>query len=215
MTIDDILALVPEDQREQAKQAIDGLNPLSKIGSAAEAVDFIKSNSVLKRGYDTIARLAIEAHKERYETEELPKIKNALRDELSKELNPAETPDQKRLREMEQKLADKEKAEQQYQLKNRLRAKAKEVGVDEEIAEKLAFLQTDDHEAELTWFAERFESAVKSRADQEVNNRWPKGSPKTSAGGGGKITSVDQVPAEWTPQQYAKALEKGLVDYGD
>lgn len=215
MTIEQILALVPDEQRQEASEAINGLNPLDKIGSASEAVDFIKSNQVLRKGYDSIARMSIEAHKERYEAEELPKLKKTIRDELANELNPAETPEQKRLRELEQKLADKEKSEQMYQLKTSLRAKAKELGVDEDIAEKLALLQTDDHQGELAWFADKFQSAVKSTADNEINNRWPKGTPKSTAQVGGKITSIDQVPSNWTAKDYANAVEKGVIDYGD
>lgn len=213
MTQEELLELLPEDKKEEAKELFQNTNPLQGIEDADTAVEFIKSNDVLKRGYDKIAQTAIEAHKRKFEEERLPELKKSIRDELQKELNPEETPEQKRLRELEQQLAERDKKEKQYQLKEKLRGKAKELSFDEDLAERLVNLNTEDPETELENFASRFQQRVQELAEKEVANRWPNKKPKTSPNGSSKITSIDQIPEEWTAEDYARAKEAGQIDF--
>lgn len=213
MTVAEMLELIPEDKRGEAKELVEQQNPLESVRDADSAVEFIKSHDVLKRAYDKIAQSAVESHKKRFEEEKLPEIRKQLRDEVRKELNPEETLEQKRLRELEEQLRERDKKEQLYQTREKLRGKAKELGFDEDLAERFAYMQTEDPESELATFAERMQQAVQSAAEKEVNNRWPSKAPKTSAGTGGKIESADQVPSEWTPADYARAKEAGQIAY--
>lgn len=213
MTIDELMAIVPEEQRADVKALLDGANPLAKVVDADSAADFIANHDVLKRGRDKLVTAAIDSHKRKFEEEKLPEIRKALRDEVSKELNPEETPDQKRLRELEEQLRERESREKRYQLRDKLRGKAKEIGFDEELAERLVGLQTEDHEAELTTFAERFQTAVSQMAEAEVNKRWPDKSPKAPGSPSGTINSLEGLPQDLTPVQYAEMRRSGKIKY--
>lgn len=212
MTVDDIIAALPEEQQAEARATLDGLNPLSGVSDADSAVELIKSNEALRRGYDKIAQQAVEAHKAKFEADKLPELKKQWRDEVRKELQPEETPEQRRLRELEEQLSERDKKERLYQTRDKLRSKAKELGFDEGLAERFAYMQTDDPEAELSTFAEKMQAAVKSMAEKEVEARWPTKAPRNGTTGGGKITNADQVPSDWTPQDYARAVEAGTVE---
>jgi hypothetical protein len=212
MTISEVIELVPEDKREEARQALEGLDPFKGIQDAEGAVDFIRSNEKLKRGYDKIAQQAVESHKRKFEEEKLPELRNAWKDEVRRELNPEETPEQKRLRELEEQLRQRDEKERRYQLKDKLRAKAKELGFDEELAEQFVYMQTDDHDAVLSTFAERTRALAEKMADEEINKRWPTKTPRQSAGGGGnefaKMT-LDQIMtyAKQSPEAQAEVIE--------
>ena len=136
MTVDEVLQLIPEEQRDEAKQAIEGLNPLSSVQDADSALRLIEESDVLRRAKDKIAQQAVESHKRKFEEEKLPELQKQWKDEVRKELQPEETAEQKRLRELEETLKERDKREQMYQTKEKLRARAKEVGVDEDIAER-------------------------------------------------------------------------------
>lgn len=211
MTIDEVIALLPEESQAAARETIEGLNPLGSIQDAEQAVEFIRSNEKLKRGYDKIAQQAVESHKRKFEEEKLPELQKAWKDELRKELNPEETPEQKRLRELEEQLQQRDAKEASYKLKDKLRAKAKELSFDEELAERFVNMQSDDPETELETFAARMQEQVKAMAEAEVNKRWPTKGPRQNAGGGGKMKPAE-VPAEWTPADYAAALDAGQID---
>ena len=213
MTIDDLMAIVPEEQRADVKALLDGMNPLAKVTDADSAADFIASHDVLKRGRDKLVTAAIDSHKRKFEEEKLPELRKALRDEVAKELNPEETPDQKRLRELEQQLAERENREKRYQLKEKLRGKAKEIGFDEELAERLVGLQTEDHETELTTFADRFKASVNRMVEEEVNKRWPNKAPKANGSKAGVISEFQDIPEGITPEQYADMRSKGQIKY--
>lgn len=213
MTVEELLGLIPEENRDEASQVIKGLNPLGNVADADSAVDFIKSHDVLKRGYDKIAQAAVDAHKRKFEEDRLPEMRKAMRDELLKELKPEETPEQKRLRELEEQLRERDSREKLYQLKEKLRAKAKEVDFDEGLAERFAYMQTDDPESELTTFSDRVKALAKDLAEKEIASRWPQNRPKVSAQVAGKITEVSGVPEEWTQEQVAEAIEKGVIAF--
>jgi len=214
MTVDEVLQLIPEEQRDEAKQAIEGLNPLSSVQDADSALRLIEENDVLRRAKDKIAQQAVESHKRKFEEEKLPELQKQWKDEVRKELQPEETAEQKRLRELEETLKERDKREQMYQTKEKLRARAKEVGVDEDIAERFVNMNTDDPVAELDTFAERFKETLEQRTTEEINKRWPNRAPKTQPGSGGKITSMDQIPKDWTRDDYAAAVEAGQIDFG-
>ena len=215
MTVNDILQALPEDMRGDAEETLKGMsNPLEGLHGAEDAAQFIKSNDVLRRGLDSEISRAVDSHKKRFDDEKLPELKKSMRDELLKELNPTETPEQKRLRELEDQLKERDNRERLYQTKEKLRAKAKEVGFDEELAERFALMNTEDPESELMTFAEKVQAQAQKLAEAEIAQRWPSKAPKRNADGAtSKINSVDEVPSEWTPAQYADALDKGLIQF--
>lgn len=215
MTVKEILAALPEDVRADAQTTLEGLDPLSGVQDADSAVEFIKSNERLRRGFDKIAQQAVDAHKQRFESERLPELQKQLREEIRRELQPEETPEQKRLRELEEQLSERDKRERLYQTREKLRTKAKELSFDEELAERFAHMQTDDPEAELTKFAERMQAHVKTLADKEVNERWGTRAPKSGQPSSGKIERVEDVPGDWSREQIVAAMESGTISWGD
>lgn len=214
MTVEEMLQLVPEEKREEAKQTIEGLNPLNSLQDVDSAVSFMDSNDLLKRAKDKVAQQAAEANKRRFEEERLPELRKQMRDELAKELNPEETPEQKRLRELEEQIAERDRREQLYKKREQLRAKGKELGFDEELAERFAYMQTDNPESELETFAERMQKLVESQTEQRVAERWPNRKPQTSGSGvNGKITRIEDVPKDWSKEDIAKAMENGTIQW--
>lgn len=211
MTTAEMIELLPEEHRDEARQTLERFTALEDIRTADQAIEAIKGNESLKRGYDKIAQQAVETYKRRFEDEQLPEMRKTLREEVMRELQPEETPEQKRLRALEEELRQRDEKERLYQTRDKLRAKAKELGFDEELAERFAVMP--EPETELTTFAERMQQAIEKAAEKQVSERWGNRTPRTSAGGGGKITSIDQVPPEWTPADYARAVEAGQIDF--
>ena len=208
MTVDEILQFVPEDQRDDAKQAIEGSNPLASVQDADSAMQLIDEHETLRRAKDKIAQQAVESHKRKFEEDKLPELQKQWKDEVRKELQPEETPEQKRLRELEETLKERDKRERIYQTKDALRARAKEIGIDEDIAERFATVNVDDPVAELETFADRFKESVEKRATEEVNKRWPDRVPRqapSSIGGEMSRTDFDKL----SPGEKQKHLHGG------
>lgn len=192
MTIEELLGVVPEEKKEEVQELLQEINPLSKVQDADSAAELIANHDVLKKGRDKLVTSAIESHKRKFEEEKLPQLRKSVRDEVVKELNPEETPEQKRLRELEQQLQERERRERQYQLKEQLRTKAKELDFDEDLAEQFALLQAEDPSSELERFANRFREMVQSKAEKEVATRWPDKKPKSSQEvKGGELTRAE------------------------
>lgn len=212
MTVEQILELIPEENRGDAEQAIRGLNPLDGL-SKDRALDFMRNTDVLRSALDAEVSRAVEANRRKFDEEKLPELRKSMRDDILKEINPTETPEQKRLRELEDQLKERDNRERLYQVKEKLRAKAKELGFDEDLAERFALMQTDSPEDELATFAERVKSQAQKIAEAEIAQRWPSKQPRVNGSAPGKITAVDDVPKEWSAQDYAKALEKGVINY--
>jgi hypothetical protein len=68
----------------------------------------------------------------------LPEILKEKEEEIRKKYNPEETPEQKRIRDLEQKIADNEKMQLTNLVKDQLSLVAKDKEFDSEIARKLA-----------------------------------------------------------------------------
>lgn len=93
--------------------------------------------------FDSVHRTGIEKGVDNYKTgkmaDEWKEKENAIRAEV----NPKETPEQKRIRELEDKISNSEKVQLMNLVKDQLSAKAKELEFDSEIARKLAPLGDD------------------------------------------------------------------------
>lgn len=212
MTVEQILELIPEENRGDVEMAIRGMNPLDGL-TKDKAFDFMRNTDVLRSALDAEVSRAVEANRRKFDEEKLPELRKSMRDDILKEINPTETPEQKRLRELEDQLKERDNRERLYQVKEKLRAKAKEIGFDEDLAERFALMQTDSPEEELATFAERVNSQAQKIAEAEIAQRWPSKQPRVNGSAPGKITAVDDVPKEWSAQDYAKALEKGVINY--
>jgi len=112
---------------DELEKLVNDLDPLKNITTKEQAIDFMNRNSVFKSGIDSVISTAVASHDERFQKEKLPGILKEETEKIRLELNPKETPEQKRLRELEEKLAQADKRETVNKLKMELREKAKEL----------------------------------------------------------------------------------------
>lgn len=150
---------------------------------AKQAIDYIRAIPSLRSAYDAALNTEYNRAVKKYEEEKLPEKEKELRESIRKELNPTETEDQKQIRELREKLEAKEKAEALTERKEALRAKAKDFGVDPDIAADFA-LYGDDGETYLKrhaeWHKKELDAIKAETAKGAFGNRTPQagGAPK-------------------------------------
>jgi hypothetical protein len=104
------------------------LDPLSGLTTIDHALDFMGRNDLFSRALKKHETTAIEKHDEKFTTTKLPEILKAEREKIVKELNPEETPEQKRIRELEDREKQRDKSDAEKDLRIELQKKAKEIG---------------------------------------------------------------------------------------
>jgi hypothetical protein len=178
----ELLELIKSVAKEGAdfteiEKTIGTLNPLTGLSTKEEAWDFVvKEKGLLLSAFDM-------KQTERAETIETNLRKGKIADEwkeretaLRKELNPEETPEQKTLREMSEKIASMESDKSTTSLKSELSKKAQELEFDPIKAQDYAVYgdqAMDKLEADATWFKEQLES----RLSAEMKKQFPGGPP--------------------------------------
>lgn len=149
-----------------------------------QAMEYIRRIPSLKNALNSELNKEFIRATEKYEKEKLPEKEKELREAIRKELNPDETPEQKQIRELREKLEAKERAEAISERKEALRAKAKDYGIDPEIAADYASYG-DDAENVLKRHAEWHKKeldAVKEQASRATfGNRTPTGGSSSNA----------------------------------
>lgn len=170
--MDDLLQFVPEDKREEF------LNVAKNYVKADP--DEIKRNTSL---FDRIVDGPIRTREKNLREIEFPKLLEAEKDRLRKEFAPKEeTPEQSRLRELENKLAAKEAKELEFERRNSLRSKYKDVAPD--IAERLHLLDDESVDGVVNHIGE-----LKNRiAELEKVNRYGSKAPS-----GGVATAPNDI----------------------
>ena len=143
---------------------------------AKQAIDYIRAIPSLRSAYDAALNTEYNRAVKKYEEEKLPEKEKELRESIRKELNPTETEDQKQIRELREKLEAKEKAEALTERKEALRARAKEYGVDPDIAADFA-LYGDDGETYLKrhaeWHKKELDAVKEQSSKAAFGNRTP------------------------------------------
>lgn len=175
--MDDLLEFVPEDKRE----AFTGKWKESGYGKLTDeiALEHVTKSQSLR---DKVATPIAEAALKNFQEKKLPDILKAEREKLVKELHPEETPEQKRIRELEEKLSEKDRREAAENKKAALRKKAGELGYDITKAERLAALE--DADDVLADFAADRAELLKKIEDLEKQIKFGARPP---AGGGGSM----------------------------
>lgn len=150
---------------------------------AKQAIDYIRAIPSLRSAYDAALNTEYNRAVKKYEEEKLPEKEKELRESIRKELNPTETEEQKQIRELREKLEAKEEAEALTERKEALRAKAKDFGVDPDIAADFA-LYGDDGETYLKrhaeWHKKELDAVKEQSSKAAFGNRTPQagGAPK-------------------------------------
>jgi hypothetical protein len=151
-------------------QYLEGFNPLAALKDPKEAHGLVESHGALKAYRDSFVTRSLDTYREKT----LP----GLIDEEMKKRHPEETPEQKRIRELELKIEAKERREQESARKETLRSKAKELGFDPDLAADFAFLDEEAATAALS----RHSEAYKAHEKRIRNELLAKGNPPPDGG---------------------------------
>jgi hypothetical protein len=173
-------------------------NPLQGIETIDQALELIKSNKTLQRALDSETSKRVDNALDRFQEEKLPNLLKEKEEILRKELNPEETPEQKRIRELEERiqLADQKEAmnKRKAELRDKAKAYAQEKGIDFDplMAEKFASFG-DNAENELISTIDYFDSYAKKAIDSTLKGAFKGKAPE---GGNGPVLDATQKIAE-------------------
>jgi len=139
----------------------------------------------VRRIIDAEISRAVERHDEKFREEKLPKMLDEERSKIRAELNPEETPEQKRIRELEEWKANAEREREYIARKDALRKKAGELGISElglspDDFEPFAQLG-DQAESMLASFVERTKDAWTKSLDQKIKERYKGATPSAGS----------------------------------
>lgn len=144
-----------------------------------QAMEYIRRIPSLKNALNSELNKEFIRATEKYEKEKLPEKEKELREAIRKELNPDETPEQKQIRELREKLEAKERAEAISERKEALRAKAKDYGIDPEVAADYASYGDDAEnflKRHAEWHKKELDAVKAESAKATYGNRTPSGS---------------------------------------
>jgi len=155
---------------EDVKELLSGLNrvELAEVKKYLDSTD--DGRKFLQSEKDRHFTSGLDTWKEK----SLPELIKAERDKLKAELNPAETPDQKRLKELEDTIADqklKEAEREQELLKERLTNKAKDILSEKKLPTSLVDFFVGKDEGITTENIEAFSKVFDEAVVAEVNTR--------------------------------------------
>ena len=102
------------------------------------AIAFIVNTPALNSAHNSAITQAIQTHDAKFTADKLPQIEKDLREKLMAELNPKETPEQKKIRELSEALEGMKRKDAEAALRDTLRNKAKEIGYDITLADRFA-----------------------------------------------------------------------------
>jgi nucleotide-binding universal stress UspA family protein len=206
----------------EAEELYQKENPLQRIETVEEALSLIKENKTLLKALDHETSKRVDNALERFQENRLPEILKSKEEEIIKSLNPEETPEQKRIRELEEKVKSAEQKEAMQKRRQELREKAKayaeEKGVkfDPSRAEVFASLG-DDAENLVIDTIDYFGSYAKEVTDSALKSAYKGGAPKA---GGGEPADFNQRIADLKKEgnldkaasEYFTALRSGVLN---
>lgn len=161
---------------DEGLQLVRDLDPLKNIDSREAAIDFMKRNDKFKSALDYEVQQAVETNSKKFSETKLPELIKAERQKIMQELNPEETPEQKRVRELEEKIAERDARDARRELEASLRTKAQELGFDPLRAERYAALGEGAMDA-LAQDVEWFNATMKAKLDEAVKGRYKTDTP--------------------------------------
>lgn len=173
--------------KANAKEGADLKEATKLIDSYAEvtpdrAAELVRDKEV-RRLIDAEISRAVERHDERFREEKLPKILDEERGKIRAELNPEETPEQKRIRELEERIAKQDAERQRIERRDALRKKfgelgGNEIGLSPEDIEPFAGLENADEFLES--FIGRAKEAFTTNLDAKLKERYAGKAPEAS-----------------------------------
>lgn len=170
----------------------------------AEALEFIKRTPALRSALDAEKNREYDRAIEKFRAEKLPDIEKELKDKVYKELHPEETAEMRRIRELEEKLGAKEKAEAINLRKSALMEKAKEFEIDPMIAADYAAFG-DEAENVMKKHAEWIKGRLEGVKSETVKGVYAGAPPK---GGAVPVSGVKDM----TPDQAMEYAKRGPAE---
>lgn len=161
----------------EAENLIEAENPVHSIKTKDEALQFIERTPFFREALDSATSRRVENALTRFKEEKLPGMKKTWEEDLRKELNPEETPEQKKIRELEEWKAEQLKSAEGEALKAELRKQAKDLGMDPLKAERY-HVYGEKASDFLKQDREEFKTEIDSRLDSEIKNRFGGEPPK-------------------------------------
>jgi len=172
-----------------------------------KAIEYIRAVPSLRSAYDAALNREFDRAVKKYEEEKLPEKEKELKEAIRRELNPTETPEQKENRELKEKLRQKDIAEALANKQNALRAKAKDYGVDPEVAADYARYGDDAEDIlkrHAEWHKKELDAVKAETARTTFGNKTPTG--------GGSLNSKPQAEFfKLTPKERAEFMAAGGV----
>lgn len=172
-----------------------------------KAIEYIRAVPSLRSAYDAALNREFDRAVKKYEEEKLPEKEKELKEAIRRELNPTETPEQKENRELKEKLRQKDIAEALANKQNALRAKAKDYGVDPEVAADYARFGDDAEDIlkrHAEWHKKELDAVKAETARTTFGNKTPTG--------GGSLNSKPQAEFfKLTPKERAEFMAAGGV----
>jgi hypothetical protein len=155
---------------------LEGLNPLNGL-TKETAFDFIKKNPVLLSTFDSEVSKSVNTGVDNFKQKGMQEIIKEREEAIRKELNPEETPEQKRIRELETKLEASDGEKALAKLQDELSTKAKELEFDPIKARDFA-VWGENAMSKLEEYATWQNETLNSRLDSEIKTKFNGNPPK-------------------------------------
>ena len=169
------------DLKENANLAdfeeLEGKSTFEAITTKEQAAEIIKKNAAFTSALDAAVQEAVKSHDEKFMKDKLPELIKAEREKIEAELNPEKTPEQKRIEELEKRLAEGDAEKKRNQVADKLVEKAKELGHPnpEQARRYVAF--GDKAEDELKADIEYLKTSVNTGIEAEIKKRYGDATP--------------------------------------
>lgn len=173
--LDEIKKIAKDDaDLSGIEKMLGDLDPLKNIQSKEDALSFIDRNQTFKSALDAETSKRVENALSKFKEEKLPEL-------ISEATKPKdETPEQKRIRELEERVAKADAREKMLERQKQFRGKAKELGFSEDIAAELAGFG-DDAGNLVDKLAEYQKSTINSAVEAEIKKRFGEGAQPKQA----------------------------------
>jgi hypothetical protein len=187
---------------------------LPEFDGTEDALGFIRKHPKFNSALDQAINSAVKTHDEKVNNEKLPKMldeeRKKIREELMKELNPEETPEQKQIRELREQVESMAREKSEVALKDKLRSYAKEIGYpDVTAAEKFSVYGENALDA-LKQEHEFIQQQIKAGIESEIKNRFGDTPPPSKGAGSAPASKVDELVTQYNEIEASNDPEKGM-----
>lgn len=168
------------------------------IQESLERGDLVAAAATNKDVLGELDSLKDTHHKTALETWKSNHLNQLVEEEVKKRNPPEETPEQKRIRELEEKIANGEKATQRAELKNKAMAYATDNKLPSKFASKYIERFLGDDESSTTATLSELKTDLDALINDGVNNKFKENGREVPSGtpGATKIKSIQEMAAE-------------------